>query len=101
VIRAAALGRFDHLRRELQVLVASGGVEIVMLQEHGRGQDDIGIARRLSHELLVNARENVVARKSAANLRLMRIDRERIGVLDQHGPHGRASSQGLRVAREH
>ena len=72
VIRAAALRRFDHLRRELQVLVASGGIKVVMLEEHGRRQDDIGIARGVGHELLVNACEQVVARKSAPDLLLVR-----------------------------
>ena len=63
VIGAAALGRVDRLRGELQVLMASGGVNVVVFQKHGGGQDDVGIARGVGHELFVHAGEEIVTRK--------------------------------------
>ena len=101
VVRPAALGRLEHLRRELQVLVPPGGVKVIMFQEHGRRQDDIGVARGVGHELLVNASEQVIARKPAAYFLLVRSDSQRIGVLDQHCSHRRAAFQRLRVASQH
>ena len=98
VIRAAALGRVDHLGGELQVLMASGGVDVVVLQKHGGGQDDVGVARGVGHELLVDAGEQVIARKAAAHFLLMRRDGKRVRVLNQHGSHGRAAFQRLRLA---
>ena len=55
--RVATVGRVDDLGRELQVLMASRGVNVVVLQEHCRRQDDIGEARGVGHELRVNAHE--------------------------------------------
>ena len=44
--------------------VAAGGVDIVMLEE-GRGrQHDIGHLRRIGHELLMHADEEIVAREA-------------------------------------
>ena len=101
VIRAAPVRRLDHLWRELQVLVAAGGVNIVVFQEHGGWQDDIRIARGVGHELLVNAREEVVARKSAPDLLLIRSDGQRIGILDQHRANGPSPFQRLRLSRQY
>ena len=98
VIGAAALGRVDHFGGKLQMLMAPGGVEVVMLQEHCGGQDDIGVARGIGHELLVDTAEKVLARKAAAHFLLIRRNREGVRILDQHGSNGRAALQRLRVA---
>ena len=98
VIGAAALRRVDCLGGELQVLMASGGVEIVVLQKHGGRQDDVGIARGIGHELFVDAGEEVLARKAATHFLLIRRNGKRVRILDQHGSNGRAAFQRLRVA---
>src|SRR5580658_816061 len=83
------------------MLVAPGGVNVVVLEEHGGRQDDIGIARGVGHELLVDAHEKVFSRKAAAHFRLMRSDGERIGVLDQHRPNWRSPFERLGVAGQY
>ncbi len=86
VIRAAPGRRVDRLRRELEMLVAAGGVEVVVLEKHGRRQHDVGVPRGVGQKLLVHADEQIVARKAAPHLLLMRGDRQRIGVLDRASP---------------
>ena len=100
VIGAAALGRVHCLGGELHVLMASGGVKVVVLQKHRGGQDDVRVARGVSHELFVDAREQVIARKPAAYILLAWSDGKRVRVLNQHRPHGRAVFQRLGVAGE-
>ena len=58
--------RLDRLGAELQILVAAAGVEVVVLEEHRRRQHDVGVARGVGEELLVDADEQVVAREAAA-----------------------------------
>ena len=53
------------VRRDLQIGVAAGGVDVVMLEERRRRQHDVGHRRGLGHELLVDADEEIVARKAA------------------------------------
>ena len=72
MIGPAALGRVDCLGGELEMLMASGGVKVVVLQKHRGGQDDVGVARGVGHELFVDASEQVIARKSAAHFLLIR-----------------------------
>ena len=91
-------GESIDFRGELQMLMAPGGVNVVVLQKHGGGQDDIGVARRVGHELLVDAGEQILARKTATHFLLMRRDGKRVRILNQHGSHGRAALQRLRVA---
>ena len=54
VVGAAILRRLDRLRRELQMLVRARGIEVVVLQEHRRRQNDVGVARGVGHELLMH-----------------------------------------------
>ena len=101
VVGAAALRRLDRLRAELQILVAAGGVEVVVLEEHRRRQHDVGDARGVGHELLVHADEQVLARKAAPHLLLIGRDGQRIGVLDQHRLDRAAALQRLALAGQH
>ena len=98
VVRAAALRRLDDLRRELQVLVAARGVDVVVFEEHRRGQHDVGVARRVGHELLVHAGEQVLAREAVPHLLLMRARRRAGWCSGSASPHRRAALQRLRVA---
>jgi hypothetical protein len=65
VIAAAFAGRIDELRPEQDVLAAAGLIDVVVLHEHGRGQDDVRHRGGLGHELLVRAHEQVIARETA------------------------------------
>ena len=73
-------------------------VDVVVLQEHGGRQDDVGHRRRLGHHLFVHADEKVLAAEAPLDLRLVRRDRHRVGVLDEHRRHRRTAEQGLRLA---
>ena len=101
VVGAALARRLDELRPEHDVLVAAALVEVVVLHEHRRRQHDVGHQRRLGHELLVHADEEVVAGKAPLHELLLRRDRDRVGVLDQHRGHRRAVQQRLGIAGEH
>src|SRR5208337_5278741 len=70
VVRAASSRRLDRLRSELEVLMASGRVNVVVLEKHRRRKNNVGIAGGVGHELLMNANEQVVARKAAPDLLL-------------------------------
>ena len=74
------------LRPEQDVLVAAALVDVVVLEEHGRRQHDVGHLRRLGHELLVHADEQVLAREAGLHLALLGRDLHRVGVLDEHAP---------------
>jgi hypothetical protein len=64
MIVPALTRRINQPRSEDDVLVAAAPVEIVMLEEHGSGKDNIGGAGRLSHELLVDADKEILAGKT-------------------------------------
>ena len=65
VVVGARLGiGLHHRAGELQIGVAAGGVDVVMLQEGRRRQHDIGHCGGLGHELLVDADEEIVAREA-------------------------------------
>ena len=79
----------DHLAGDLEWVWPLAGVDVVMLEE-GRGrQHDIGHRRRLGHELLVDADEEIVAGEASRTLFGVRADHHRVGVLDQHRRHRR------------
>ena len=100
VVGAALARRVDELRPDLEMLVAAAGIEIVVLHEHGRGQHDIGHERRLGHELLVHADEEILAGKTPFHELLLRRDGDRVGVLDQHRLDRRPVVERLGVAGE-
>ena len=64
VVGAALARRLDQLGTDLDMGVAAGLVEVVVLHEHRRRQHDVGPARCFGHELFVHADEQVVARRS-------------------------------------
>lgn len=64
--------------------MAATGIVVVVLEEHGRGQDDVGELRRLGHELLVDHEEQVLARQPLMDVCLIGGDGRGIGVLDEH-----------------
>ncbi len=82
------------------MLVAAAAIDVVMLEEHGCRQDDIGELRRIGHELLVHAGEQVFAQEALLHQSLFRRDVGRIGVLDEHRSHRRPAVQRVRGARQ-
>ena len=70
-------------------------IEIVMLHEHRRGQNEIGHGGRFGHELLVDDREEILAGKTLLHLLLLRRDGDRIGVLDEQRRHRPLVAQGV------
>ena len=58
----------DHLARHLQEAVAARDVDVVVLEEGRRRQDDVGHGSGLGQELLVDAQEEIVARHAVAHL---------------------------------
>ena len=66
---APALGiGLEQLARDLDPGVAGGLVDVVVLEEHGRRQDDVGHPRGLGQELLVHADEQVVPGEARVHL---------------------------------
>ncbi len=99
---AAAFGKgCEQLAGDLQPRVARGGVQIVMFEEHGRRQDDIGIGRGVGQELLVHDREQILAREAGTHLAELGRDAQRVGVLDEHGLDRRPVAQIARIAGQH
>ena len=98
VIGSAFAGRLDQLRSEQQVLAAAGQIDVVVLDEHGGGQDHVGNLRRVGHELLVHAHEQIVAREAALDRVLFGGDGNRIGVLNEHRGDRRPAAQCVLVA---
>ena len=78
VVVGAGLGvGLDHAGAHEQVAVAAAHVDVVVLEE-GRGrQHDVGVARRVGHELLVHREEEIVPQEALAHLR--RFGRDRRG----------------------
>ena len=84
------------------MLVAAAAIDVVMLEEHGGRQHDVGELGRVGHELLVHAGEQVVAQEALLHQPLLRRDIGRIGVLDQHRRHRRPADRArLGVAGQH
>ena len=92
--------RLDQPRPRRDVLVAAALVYVVVFDEGGGGQHDVGVGRRVGHELLVDAQEQVVAREAAVHQRRFRRHHRRVGVLHQHRHDRRAAGKRRAVAGE-
>src|SRR6185437_14532070 len=100
VIRTALAGWLDQFGPDGDVLMATTVVKIIMLHEDGGRKHDIRHLRGFGHELLMNDHEQVFTRKALAYQRLLRRNRHRIGVLDQHRLDRATSVQRLRIASQ-
>ena len=83
MVGAAFAGCIHEFAAHHDVAVAATLIDVIMLEEHCRGQNDIGIFCRLGHELLVYHGEQVLAGKTLLHLVLVRCHGNRIGVLDE------------------
>lgn len=90
--------RLDHRPRDVEEAGAAGLVEIVVLEEGRRRQDDVGHRRRLGQELLVDAGEEILAQEAGTDLRRIRRDHHRVGVLDEERRHRRPVAERIPVA---
>ena len=100
MVVAAFARRLDELPPEHDVLMATALIEVVMFEEHGGGQHDIGEFRRLGHELLVHADEEILARQTLLHLVLVGRDGSRVGVLDDHRLDRRAACEIVGIVQE-
>ena len=82
------------------MLIAAAAIDVVMLEEHGGRQDDVGQLRRVGHELLVHAGEEVLAAKSLDHQPLLGCDIGGVGVLDEQRRHRRAAVERRGIAGE-
>ena len=98
VVRAALARRLDQLQPERDVLVAAALIDVVVLQEHGRGQDDVGHLGRRRHELLVHDGEQIVARKTLLDEALLGADLHGVLVLNEERADGRTAAQIALIA---
>ena len=98
VVLPALSRRLDDLPRDLEVRVAARGVEVVVLEEHGRGEHDVGIGGRLGQELLVDAQEQVLPRETLVHQVELGAHHRGIRVLDEHGRDGRPAVERLGIA---
>ncbi len=99
-IRARIGKRLDQLRSQNHMLLSTAAIDIIMLKECRRRQDDIGHLRRIGHELFVHCNEKILARETFANQPLFRRHIHRVGVLDQHRHDGWAAIKSLTVTGE-
>ncbi len=93
--------RLDELRPHQDMLLAAGPVKVVVLDEHGGRQDDIGNLSRIGHELLVHRHEQVVAQEAFTDETLFRRYVHRVGVLDQQRRHRPTAAKSFRIAGQH
>ncbi len=96
MVAAAFARRFDQLAAKHDVLVAAALIDVIMFEKHGGGQNDVGEFRRLGHELLMHADEEILARQALLHLGLVGRDGSRIGVLNEHGLDRRAAGEIVR-----
>ena len=93
--------RLDQLGAVGDVRVAEAVVQVVVLDEHGGGQQDVGEAGGRRHELLLHGEEQVLPAEPAQHLGRIRRHRRRVGVLHQHGLDRRPAAQRLGLAHQH
>ena len=61
----ALAGRFDNFGSEQNMLMAAPLINIIVLQKHRGGQNDIGVSRRFRHKLLVYTNKQIFALEPA------------------------------------
>ena len=87
---------------ERDVVVAPRPHDIEVLELRGGREDDVGVRRRVGHELLAHDGEEVVSTQAGEHLLLVGRDRGRVRVPDDEGRHRRVEirvGQGLADAR--
>ena len=80
--------------------MAAAAIDVVVLQEHGRRQHDVGELCRVGHELLMHAHEKVVAPHALDHQPLLGADIGRIGILDKQRRHRRPAIERVRMVHQ-
>src|SRR4029079_9657006 len=101
VIGSRLAGWLDQFWPELNVLVTSTLVDVVMLEKSRGWQHHVGHARGFREELLVHAYEQIVARETPVDRLLVRGDANGIGVLNEDGGNGRPTLECVGIAAQH
>ena len=97
-VRAALARRLDQLGAVEHAGVAATAVVVVVLEEHGGGQHDVGHFRRVGQELLMNDCEQILASETGPRQALLGGNINGVGVLDEQCLNGAAALQGLGIA---
>jgi hypothetical protein len=101
VVVGADVGKgVEDLPADLKAGVARGVVDVVVLEEHGGGEQDVGLLRRLGHELLLAGDEEVVPGEALVDLVQLGRDAHRVGVLDEEGGDPGAALQVVRIVHQ-
>ena len=69
--------------RHLQIVVSIGGLQVLVLEERGRGKNDVGVVGGVGEELLVHHGEQVRTLQSANHLVVVGTNRRRIRVVNE------------------
>ena len=97
MIAAALTRRIDQLRSQLDELMSTALINVVMFQEHGGWQHNIRQFIRFGHELFMHADEQIIAGKTLLYCILVRRDRNRVGVLGEQDSDRRPALQIMGV----
>ncbi|MCY1303036.1 hypothetical protein D9M70_527240 [compost metagenome] len=92
--------RFNQLGPKHHMLLTAATINIVMLEEGRRRQNDISHLCRIRHELLMHSDKQVFTSKTFAHQTLFRRYIHRIGILDQHRSHRRTAIKCFAIARQ-
>src|SRR6185312_6157194 len=79
----------DRLIRDLQIIVSVCVLQVLVLEERGRGQNDVGVVSGIAEELLVHYGEQIGTTESPHNVIVIGRDRRRIRVVYKDGFHRR------------
>ena len=93
----ASPGGWQRRPRQLQVVVPVREVEVGVLQEGGRRQQDVGVVGGVGLELLEHDGEQILAAQAAQHRVLIGRDRRGVGVVDHHRLHRRIVQLGQRL----
>ena len=82
-VGATLAQRLDRLRGDLEIVVSVRALQVFVLEERCRGQNDVGVVRRVGEKLFVNDRKQVRPLQSADDFVAVRANRGRIGAVDE------------------
>ena len=92
MIRTTFAGWRENRCRHLQEGVTGRLIQVVVFGEHGRRKNHVGKTRGVGHELLMHTEEQIFAQQAFSYDQALWSHNRRIGVLDEHGRHGRAAA---------
>ncbi len=97
-VRAGLADRLDHRLDQLHGVVAVPARDVVVLEERGRRQDHVGVARRVGAYLVEDDGEQIFALQPLQNAVLVGRRDERVAVVDEQHLDGRRCRSGQHFA---